>query len=377
MAPAVIDVRNAGDLRDVVHRAVQTLAEGQLVAFPTETVYGLAAHALDAAAVSRLIAAKGRQAGHPFPLAVRCADDAADYLPEIGSLGRRLARRCWPGPLTLVMPDNHPQSLVRQLPESVQRAVLQEGTLGLRVPAHPLIHDVLRLLPGPLVLTSANRTGQPSAVTAEEVAGQLGSDVALILNDGRCRYGQASTVVRIEGSDLRILRQGVVSESAVRRLASFVILFVCTGNTCRSPMAEWLCRQKLAERLGCSLEDLEERGWLVMSAGVAASAGGRATSEAIETLRARGLDLSRHESQPVTDRLARMADRMLTMTRGHRDTLLRRWPEAADRIHPLVAHGVDVADPIGGPLESYRRCAEQIAAAIDAHIDQVVAERGA
>jgi tRNA threonylcarbamoyl adenosine modification protein (Sua5/YciO/YrdC/YwlC family) len=109
MPPAVIDIRNVDDSRDVVHRAVQALAEGKLVAFPTETVYGVAASALDAGAVEKLVEAKGRQSGHPLALAVKSLDDARDYAPDMPALGERIARRCWPGPLTLVVDCKHPQ----------------------------------------------------------------------------------------------------------------------------------------------------------------------------------------------------------------------------------------------------------------------------
>ena len=116
MPPAVIDLQNAEDWRDVVHRAVQTLAEGGVVALPTETVYGLAASALDEDAVGRLLAMKGRAEAKPLTLAIKSADEARDYAPDLCPLGRRLARRCWPGPVTLVVDDSHPESLVRQLP---------------------------------------------------------------------------------------------------------------------------------------------------------------------------------------------------------------------------------------------------------------------
>ena len=155
MTPVVIDTRAAQDPRDVVHRAVEALAGGRLVAFPTETVYGLAASALDEAAIDRLIDAMGRGQGHPFTLAVRSAEEALDYAPDLSPMGRRLSRRCWPGPLTLVAENHHPESLLAQLPPKVRQAVVPNGTAGLRVPAHPLILDVLRMLTGPVALTSA------------------------------------------------------------------------------------------------------------------------------------------------------------------------------------------------------------------------------
>ena len=111
MSPFVIDVRNAEDSRDVVHRAVQALAEGQLVAFPTETVYGLTASAVNSEAVERLLDVKGRSGNHPLALAIRSNDDALDYAPTMNPLARRLARRCWPGPITLVVDDSSHESL--------------------------------------------------------------------------------------------------------------------------------------------------------------------------------------------------------------------------------------------------------------------------
>ena len=101
MPAVVIDLRHADDLRDVVHQTVQALAEGKIVAFPTETVYGLAASALDEQAVERLAAIKGRKQGHPLTLAIKSADEARDYVPDMSPLAQRLARRCWPGPVTL------------------------------------------------------------------------------------------------------------------------------------------------------------------------------------------------------------------------------------------------------------------------------------
>ena len=284
--PVVIDVNSSEDPRDIVHRAVQALAEGKLVAFPTETVYGLAASALHESAVQKLFEVKGRQPGQAFALAVRSADEALDYLPGMSSLAMRLARRCWPGPMTLVVDVEHPDSLLGRIPQRARELVAPLGTVGLRVPAHPIIHNVLRLAVGPLVLTSANKAGEPDAVTAAEVVNSVGNDVALVIDDGRCKFAQPSSVVRVRGQSYYVLRHGVIVESALRRLASYILLLVCTGNTCRSPMAEVLMRKRFAEKLGCKLEELEDRGVMIMSAGIAAMAGGRATVEANEAVKA-------------------------------------------------------------------------------------------
>jgi len=374
MPPIVIDVRNAEDTRDVVHRAVQALAEGQLVAIPTETVYGLAASACRADAVERLLKVKGRPTGQPMALAIKSAEEATDFVPDLSPLARRLARRCWPGPVTLVVDNEHRDGLISQLPREVRQVVAPNGSVGLRVPANEMSQDVLRMLTGPIVLTSANRSGQPDAVTAQEVVEYLGGDVALVLDDGPSRYGQPSSVVRVKQNSFQVLREGVVGEATLRRLAGLMVLIVCTGNTCRSPMAEVLMRDALLKALGCTQDELEEKGVIILSAGIAAAPGCPPASEAVQVMRELGLDLSRHEAQPVTEQLIRHADLILPMTQSHMHSIIERWPEAAGRTHLLMPDRSDVADPIGQTVGAYRHCAAQLTTGVKYHAEKLKKE---
>jgi protein-tyrosine phosphatase len=264
--------------------------------------------------------------------------------------------------------------LAAQLPKRVQEVISPNGTIGLRVPANEILLDVLRMLAGPIALTSANRHGEPEAVTAEEVRKSVGDRVALILDDGPCRYGQPSSVVRVHCNRFEILREGVVAEGTLKRLSSTMVLFVCTGNTCRSPMAEQLMRQRLAEIKKCRIDELEDHGFVIRSAGISAAAGCPASSESVAVMREHGLDLDKHEAQPLTEQLARHADLILTMTAGHWQTIVQRWPGAADRTHMLLPEQIDVADPIGRAVDAYRHCADQIKKGVDFHALRIYRE---
>ncbi|HEV3262003.1 MAG TPA: Sua5/YciO/YrdC/YwlC family protein [Gemmataceae bacterium] len=358
--PEVLDWQRMANPRSAVHRAVQALRSGRLVAFPTETVYGIAASALVPEAVERLGRSKARADNKPFTLAIGGADEALDWVPGLGRLGRRLARRCWPGPVTLVCTGGVEGGLAGRLTEGVRQRVCPQAALGLRTPAHEAILQVLRALAGALVLTSANRGGEADAATAEAVLRAVGDHLDLVIDDGPSRYGQASTVVQVNGDSWKLLREGVVPAATLERLSACVIVFVCTGNTCRSPLAEALCKKLLAARLGCPVAELPRRGFVVLSAGLAAMMGGRAAPEAVAAARELDADLAGHSSQPLTQQLAAQADYLVAMTRGHLLALAAQFAGLGNRARLLGGGGEDIPDPIGCDQQVYRECAQQI-----------------
>jgi L-threonylcarbamoyladenylate synthase len=145
------------------------------------------------------------------------------------------------------------------------------------------------------------------------------------------------------------------------------ILFVCTGNTCRSPLAESLCKRLLADRLGCGLAELEGRGFVVRSAGVWAGAGDAASEGAVIAAAELGADLRSHRSRPINPELLADATHVVAMTGGHVAALAGRYPHVGPPPVPL-ADGFDLPDPIGGELDEYRACARAIATHLDRFI---------
>ncbi|MCA9052809.1 MAG: low molecular weight protein arginine phosphatase, partial [Planctomycetaceae bacterium] len=175
--------------------------------------------------------------------------------------------------------------------------------------------------------------------------------------------------VQITGDGWDLLEEGIAGRRTVAQLASEIVMFVCTGNTCRSPMAEAMFRKMLSERLNCSEEELIERGYLVVSAGLATTAGMPASEHSVSLMREEGVDLTGHHSQPATPELLGIADLIVTMTRSHRDSILARFPALSDRVRVLSATGGDVSDPYGGNREEYQRCRDEIRE----HLQQLLA----
>jgi L-threonylcarbamoyladenylate synthase len=197
---------------DDVARAAGVLRAGGLVAFPTETVYGLGADASNAAALRRLYTVKRRPADHPVIVHVGTAAQLDDLAADVPAVARVLARACWPGPLTLV---------VRRRPGAVaDEATGGRDTVGVRVPDHALARALLDAFGGPVAAPSANRFGKVSPTTARHVRDDLDGDVDLILDGGPCDVGVESTIVDVTGDAPVVLRVGGVSEARLTELLS-------------------------------------------------------------------------------------------------------------------------------------------------------------
>lgn len=186
----------------VLAKAVEILRSGGLVAFPTETVYGLGGDASNPSAVKKIYSAKGRPRNHPLIVHVSSFSEAAAWAREIPPAAERLAQRYWPGPLTLVM---------KRAPHVNDLVTGGQDTIALRVPSHPVAQALLEAFGGGIAAPSANRFGRVSATTADHVRAEFGSAVDCVLDGGAADVGIESTIVDVSGAHPALLRPGSIT----------------------------------------------------------------------------------------------------------------------------------------------------------------------
>jgi tRNA threonylcarbamoyl adenosine modification protein (Sua5/YciO/YrdC/YwlC family) len=327
----------------------RAIGAGGMVVLPTETVYGLAVLPDDRQQLERASEVAGRD--RQLDMALHLADEVQAH--ELGRLEdarlTRLLRRFWPGPLTVVVP----------------RRDDPEGQIGLRLPAHEFTRDVIRMVGRPVYMIALRGPeGAPLADPAE-ILQRYGESLDALVDDGFSPLGNASTVIGLDGDALVTIREGILSSTEILANAEPLVLFVCTGNTCRSPLAEALAHRLSAER-GLA-------GFRFQSAGTAAAAGQPASAGSLEAAREIGLDLAEHRSQPITPELVRSAARVFALSGSHHAALLHLAPELADRITLLDPSGGDVPDPFGGNLDLYRRTRDALHDLVGQRLDEIAA----
>lgn len=198
-----------------IETAVQALRDGELVAFPTETVYGLGANAQNPAAVRKIFEAKGRPVSHPVIVHLDSPRFLHRWVREVPETATKLAERFWPGPLTMVMP---------RAPNVHDIVTGGQDTVAIRVPSHPMAQQLLTAFGGGIAAPSANRYGKLSPTRAEHVREELGDTVKVILDGGECQIGLESTIVSFEGPSVRLLRPGAVTAAQIRQVVGELLI---------------------------------------------------------------------------------------------------------------------------------------------------------
>jgi tRNA threonylcarbamoyl adenosine modification protein (Sua5/YciO/YrdC/YwlC family) len=328
-----------------IKKAASVLKKGGIVAFPTETVYGLAASSRNSQAIDKLYKIKRRPKNKPFPIQVDQLKSLKDFKVELSKDAKVLIDKYWPGPLTLVLNSKNDEKI------------------GFRIPQNKISQKLLKETAIPLCVPSANFSGENPAKSAKDVIINFDGIIEIIIDGGRCKKAIESTVVDLTATPYKVLREAAISvkelNQSLKSKNKFVkvkkILFVCTGNSCRSVMAKGL------------LENESKKDLIVQSAGIAVFSGMPPTEETIKTMKKRGIDVSQEKAQGASASLLQEADLILVMEPKHKDFIIERFPEAKNRTHLLKEYkrkdkldDYSISDPIGRPFNFYQKVYNEI-----------------
>jgi len=347
-ATKVLKVNSALPEPEKIAEAARIVRHGGLVIFPTETVYGIAADSNNPKAMERLRAVKHRTDGKLFSVLIAQRGIIDNYSTYTHPNLYKLIDKYWPGPLTVIVPAQH------------------EGeTIGIRMPDHTVALRLVEESGRTIAAPSANLEGKKAPVNCQEALKDLDGQVDLALDSGPVDFGISSTIVDFTMAYPTVTRDGVITQPDVdRTIHKKCVLFVCTGNSCRSVMAEYLFKAKLIAR-----EDVE-----VHSAGTSVYFQSAASQETLAVLRERGINAAVHISRPLGRIMLKKSDLIFAMTRAHRAQILERVPSVEKRVYLLKEFGnthqgieadLDVPDPIGQPHAAYQECLLTIEEAIE------------
>lgn len=347
-------------LKKQIGKAVSVLKNGRIVAFPTDTVYGIGADFQNEPAVKKIFIVKGRESDNPLTLLLADAKELDPFVKTIPKTAQRLIQTFWPGPLTLIFKASGKVPAYLLGPDS---------TIGIRVSGNETARALIQSFGSPLATTSANMSGEEPLRSGNEVSSKMGERIDYVL-PGFCGFAPPSTVLNLSRFPPGLERKGAISPLLLGRTMRrkvrlgknvfFKILLVCTGNACRSPMAEGLLKKMLPPDLSKKL--------MIASAGTAALEGGRPTEFAIAAANELGAEIKGLMCRELSPEIITGADLILCMEQNHRDRVAEMVPEAWKNTDLLKGYGKEglpkyereIEDPIGLQLAAYRRAAREI-----------------
>jgi tRNA threonylcarbamoyl adenosine modification protein (Sua5/YciO/YrdC/YwlC family) len=333
--------------RRTVLMALSALKRGKIIAFPTDTVYGMGCSATSENAIKRIYKIKKRDIKKPLVLFIKNKNTLSEYTEKIPGAAEELISKFWPGGLTIVFKAKESTPLITEY-----------GTVGIRIPKDEKLIEILNKFPHPLATTSCNLEGRPTLEEPKKIEDIFGNDIELIIGKAR-RDGMQSTVIDVSTSPPTILRKGKIGVYEIGEMTPiklgegirFRVTFVCEANLCRSPMAEGIMRNMCK-----SVE--------VTSCGMVASCGSSPNKLACEVMKEIGIDIKDIKTQTVSQRLIEESDLILCMENYQKRTIIEMVPSSQEKVFLLKGfkseNEDEVPDPVGMGIATYRRCRDEI-----------------